>query len=153
MNGGSPYHRVVQCSSRPCPGPRARCARHEEARIITGSISLASERTGLCQPSLSLQIPSREVEFQARPFQRRGPRIPLTAEGQDLDRLARPLVESIDAPPATFDASRHGLETGRLTIAAGESTILYLLSGTIKAYAAAHPGIEIRLRNVPGQDG
>ncbi|QEH36694.1 HTH-type transcriptional regulator CysB [Aquisphaera giovannonii] len=119
----------------------------------SGSISRAAEQAGLSQPSVSLQIQSLEVEFHARLFQRRGPKIELTPEGQALYRLARPLVESLDSLPATFHANRHGLEAGRLTIAAGESTILYILPGAIKDYAAAHPGIELKLLNVSGRDG
>ena len=40
-----------------------------------------------------------------------------------------------------------------LSIAAGESTILYILPETIRQYSLAHPGIELRLQNVTGRDG
>ena len=46
------------------------------------------------------------------------------------------------------------MESGRLTIAAGESTILYILPETIKrVLPQAYPGIELRLQNVTGRDG
>jgi DNA-binding transcriptional LysR family regulator len=119
----------------------------------TGSISRAAEQAMLSQPSVSLQIQALEVEFKAKLFQRRGPKIQLTPEGQALYKLAWPLVEAIDLLPASFHASRNGMEAGRLNIAAGESTILYILPETIKAYAQAYPGIELRLQNVTGRDG
>jgi DNA-binding transcriptional LysR family regulator len=119
----------------------------------TGSISRAAEQAMLSQPSVSLQIQALELEFKAKLFQRRGPKIQLTPEGQALYKLAWPLVEAIDLLPASFHASRNGMESGRLNIAAGESTILYILPETIKAYAEAYPGIELRLQNVTGRDG
>jgi DNA-binding transcriptional LysR family regulator len=119
----------------------------------TGSISRAAEQAMLSQPSVSLQIQALEVEFKARLFQRRGPKILLTPDGQALYKLAWPLVEAVDSLTASFHAARYGIETGRLTIAAGESTILYILPETIKQYVLAHPGIELRLQNVTGRDG
>jgi DNA-binding transcriptional LysR family regulator len=119
----------------------------------TGSISRAAEQAMLSQPSVSLQIQALEVEFKAKLFQRRGPKIALTPEGQSLYKLAWPLVEAVDSLPASFHASQSGVESGRLTIAAGESTILYILPETIKRYAEAHPGIDLRLQNVTGRDG
>jgi DNA-binding transcriptional LysR family regulator len=119
----------------------------------TGSISRAAEQALLSQPSVSLQIQALELEFKAKLFQRRGPKIMLTPEGQALYKLAWPLVDAIDSLTATFHAGRIGLESGRINIAAGESTILYILPETIKQYAQAYPGIELRLQNVTGRDG
>jgi DNA-binding transcriptional LysR family regulator len=102
---------------------------------------------------VSLQIQALEKELKAPLFQRRGPRISLSPDGQILYQLAWPLVEAVDALPASFQASRQGLETGWLNVAAGESTILYILPGFIQQYARAHPGIELKLHNVTGRDG
>jgi len=121
--------------------------------VQTGSISKAAERSSLSQPSVSLQIQALEQELKTTLFQRRGPKIKLTAEGQALYQLAWPLVDAIDSLPASFHSSRQGLETGRLNIAAGESTILYILPTFIKEYALAYPGIELKLHNVTGRDG
>ncbi len=119
----------------------------------TGSISRAAEQALLSQPSVSLQIQALELEFKAKLFQRRGPKIQLTPEGQALYKLAWPLVDAVDSLTATFHASQSGIESGRLNIAAGESTILYILPEIIKQYAQDHPGIELRLQNVTGRDG
>ena len=45
------------------------------------------------------------------------------------------------------------MERGPLDIAAGESTILYILPDFIQAFIEAHPQIDIRLHNVTGKEG
>jgi DNA-binding transcriptional LysR family regulator len=118
-----------------------------------GSISRAAERLFLSQPSVSLQVQALERELKVTLFERRGPKISLTPDGQTLYALALPLVEEIDGLADTFAARRGGIETGRLDIAAGESTTLYLLPRFVREFAAAHPGIELKLHNVTGRDG
>lgn len=117
------------------------------------SISRAAERLFLSQPSVSLQIQALEREFRATLFERRGPRISLTPDGKMLYEMAAPLVEEIDTLHETFAARRGSLETGRLDIAAGESTILYLLPQFVKQFVSVYPGIELKLHNVTGRDG
>lgn len=119
----------------------------------TGSFSKAAELVSLSQPAVSLQIQTLEQAFKAPLFLRRGPKISLTAEGQSLYELAWPLVKELDSLYETFRAGRHGLETGTLGIAAGESTILYLLPEYVREYAARYPGVELCLHNVTGRDG
>ncbi len=117
------------------------------------SISKAAERLFLSQPSVSLQIQALEREFKTTLFERRGPRINLTPDGKTLYELALPLVDQIDALDETFAARRGDIERGKLDIAAGESTTLYLLPRFVKQFAEAHPGIELKLHNVTGRDG
>jgi DNA-binding transcriptional LysR family regulator len=118
-----------------------------------GSISKAAEQASLSQPSVSLQIQALEQELKVSLFQRRGPKINLTPEGQALYNLAWPLVEAIDGLPSAFQSSRLGLEAGWLNIAAGESTILYILPEFIQEFARTYPGIELKLHNVTGREG
>lgn len=117
------------------------------------SISRAAERLFLSQPSVSLQVRALEQEMGVVLFERRGPRIELTHEGRILYELASPLVEGMDTLPATFAERRGSLETGNLDIAAGESTILYILPPFVRRFAEAHPGISISLHNVTGREG
>ncbi len=119
----------------------------------TGNISKAAERLFLSQPSVSLQIQALEREFRCTLFERRGPRITLTPDGKMLYELAAPLVEEIDQLHETFNARRGAVESGRLDIAAGESTILYILPRIVQQFAQVHPGIELKLHNVTGRDG
>jgi DNA-binding transcriptional LysR family regulator len=119
----------------------------------TGSFSRAAELLLLSQPSVSLQIQTLEGKLKTALFHRRGPKISLTPAGQAFYDLSWPLVNAIDALPATFLARQQGLQTGWVDIAAGESTILYVLPGFIQEFAARYPGIEIKLHNVTGREG
>ncbi|MCC5857388.1 MAG: LysR family transcriptional regulator [Ectothiorhodospiraceae bacterium] len=117
-----------------------------------GSISRAAERLGLSQPSVSLQIQALEREMEITVFERRGPRITLTPDGKTLYELALPLVEGIDALPARFAARSQSLDSGRLDIAAGESSTLYLIPDLLKHFMAAYPGSPVKLHNLIGAE-
>lgn len=120
----------------------------------TGSISQAAERIFLSQPTVSLQIQALERELETTLFERRGPKIELTPEGEILFKLAQPLVEGMDKLHETFVAQQGLLESGELNIAAGESTILYILPEPLKQYTGQYPGIRVKLHNVTGgRDG
>ncbi len=118
-----------------------------------GSISRAAEKLFLSQPSVSLQIQALERELDTALLERRGPSISLTPEGRILYDLARPMVQNIDSLPETFAAHCGNLESGELNIAAGESTILYILPEIVKGFADTYPGISLKLHNVTGRDG
>ncbi|MDX1514835.1 MAG: LysR family transcriptional regulator [Gammaproteobacteria bacterium] len=117
------------------------------------SISKAAERLFLSQPSVSLQVRALEQELGVTLFERRGPRIELTPEGDVLYELASPLVDGMDNLPAVFAERCGSLDSGELDIAAGESTILYILPRFLKSFAAKYPGIRLRMHNVTGRDG
>jgi DNA-binding transcriptional LysR family regulator len=117
------------------------------------SVSKAAIRLHLAQPTVSLQVQALELELNAILLERRGPRIAPTPEGELLYELARPLVEGLSGLGGDFEARRNKVERGRLSIAAGESTIQYVLPTTVQRFAALHPGISLALNNVTGLDG
>lgn len=118
-----------------------------------GSISKAAGRMFLSQPSVSLQIQALEREMEVTLFERRGPKIKLTPDGELLFELSMPLVERIDNLPAEFSARRGNVEQGRIDLAAGWSTILYVLPTYVERFRKAHPNIELKLHNVTGAEG
>jgi DNA-binding transcriptional LysR family regulator len=118
-----------------------------------GSISDAADSLFLSQPTVTLQIQALEREMNIVVFERRGPSIKLTPEGEVLYQLAQPLVEGIDKLDETFAAHTGDLQSGELNIAAGESTILYILPGPMQRFAKEYPGIRLKLHNVTGRDG
>ena len=65
------------------------------AVLETRSVSKAAERLHLTQPTISLQVQALERDLRTRLFERRGPRIEPTPEGELLYDLARPLVEGL----------------------------------------------------------
>ncbi len=119
----------------------------------TGNISEAADQLFLSQPSVTLQIKALEREMDITLFERRGPHIALTPEGEILYRLAAPLVEGMDTLKESFAAHYGKLEVGELNIAAGESTILYILPEPIRQFAETYPKIKLKLHNVTGRDG
>jgi DNA-binding transcriptional LysR family regulator len=123
------------------------------ATVQTGAVSRAAERLGISQPSVSLQVQALERELSATLFDRRGPRLVLTPEGQMLYELSSELVDRIDGLGAAFEARRGLVDRGRLDIAAGGSTILYLLPDFVKRFSDRYPKIDLRLHNVTGRDG
>ena len=118
-----------------------------------GSISKAADKLFLSQPSVSLQIQALERELEVMLFERSGPNIGLTPEGEILLNLAQPLVQNIDTLDETFAALCGRLDVGELNIAAGESTILYILPDTIQQYTQEYPRITLKLHNVVGRKG
>ncbi len=119
----------------------------------TKSMSKAAEKMGLSQPSVSLQIKALERELGAQLFTRRGPRIELTHDGQRLMELARPLVDAIDGLDESFAALRDSAERGTVNVAAGGSTIQYLLPPFVEKYTREYPQVDVRLHNVTGKAG
>ncbi len=93
-----------------------------------------AERVYLSQPTVSLQIQALERELNTVLFERRGPKIKLTPEGEILYKLSQPLVEGMDKLQETFSAYCGKLENGELNIAAGESTILYILPEPMRPF-------------------
>ena len=118
-----------------------------------GSVSRAAEALFLSQPAVTLQLQALERDLGTRLFERIGRRLSLTREGAALYELARPLVEGIDGLEGEFRGRLKGLQGGELHVAAGSSTILYLLPPLVQAFKAAHPDIQLVLHNVTGQDG
>ncbi|WP_211665294.1 LysR family transcriptional regulator [Leucothrix arctica] len=127
---------------------RAFCVTRQE-----GSMSKASEVLYASQPTISLQIKTLEQELEVKLFERRGPKLKLTTEGEILYDLVSPLVQGIDHIKESFAAHYGDLTTGELTIAAEESTILYTLPEPVRRFVEEHPGIRLRLANVTGRDG
>jgi len=117
------------------------------------SVSKAAGRLRLTQPTVSLQVQALERDFRARLFERLGPKLELTFEGQLLYELARPLVEGLGELDQEFEARRTNVEKGRLAVAAGESTIQYVLPPCVQKFVTAHSGIALALHNVTGHEG
>ena len=118
-----------------------------------GSVSRAAEALFLSQPAVTLQLQALERDLGQPLFERIGRRFSLTREGQVLYELARPLVEGLDGIDAEFRARLKGLQAGELHVAAGSSTILYLLPPLVQAFRERHPDVQLVLHNVTGKDG
>ncbi len=118
-----------------------------------GSMTKAAESLFASQPTISLQIHALEEEMGTTLFERNGPKLSLTTEGSILYDLCLPHVQGIDRLKETFDAHCGNLTAGELAIAAGESTILYVLPGPVGRFSQRYPGIKLRLANETGRNG
>lgn len=118
-----------------------------------GSMTRAAESLFASQPTISLQIHALEEEMDTTLFERCGPKLTLTTEGSILYDLCLPHVQGIDRLKETFDAHCGNLTSGELNIAAGESTILYILPAPVREFTEQYPAIKLRLSNETGRDG
>ncbi len=118
-----------------------------------GSMTRAAESLFASQPTISLQIHALEEEMETSLFERCGPKLTLTTEGSILYELCLPHVQGIDRLKETFDAHCGNLTSGELNIAAGESTILYILPTPVRQFTDQFPGIKLRLANETGRNG
>ncbi len=121
--------------------------------IKSGSITLAAQKLFLSQPSVTLQIQAMEREMGVTVFERRGPLLKLTPDGEALFALAKPLVDGIDSLQENFAANNGKLDSGELSICAGESTILYILPEAVRRFVIAYPRIQLKINNETGRDG
>lgn len=116
-------------------------------------MSKASEILFASQPTISLQIKKLESELGVKLFERRGPKLKITTEGEILYNIAIPLVQGIDHIKDEFQSRHTDLSAGELTVAAEESTLLYTLPGPIRSFVEQYPGIRLKLSNVTGRNG
>lgn len=118
-----------------------------------GTLSRAAEALFLSQPSVSLQLQALERELGMPLVERTRRRVTLTDAGEALYEMARPLVEGFENLDREFLAKARGKQSGKLTVAAGASTIQYLLPDLVKAYRERYPDVQLQLANVTGKDG
>jgi DNA-binding transcriptional LysR family regulator len=118
-----------------------------------GTVARAAEALFLSPSSVSLQLSALEKELGTRLLERTRPRLALTSEGQMLYDIARPLVEGIESLDQQFRAQRQNLDQGEVNIAAGASTIQYLLPPLVRNYREHFPDVRLQLSNVTGKDG
>ncbi|MEO6926063.1 MAG: LysR family transcriptional regulator [Rhodanobacter sp.] len=121
--------------------------------VKLGTLTRAAEALYLSQPTISLQLQALERELGVILMDRRRRRINLTDAGEALYELARPLIEGWENLDRDFQAKVKGLQAGRLVIAAGTSTIQYLLPELVRRYRELFPAVRLQLANVTGKDG
>jgi DNA-binding transcriptional LysR family regulator len=134
-------------------GNRHKQLRAFVATVKLGTLSRAAESLYLSQPSVTLQLQALERELGVELMQRSRRRINLTDAGEVLYELARPLVEGWENLDRDFQVRISGLQGGKLTIAAGTSTIQYLLPELVRRYRERFPAVQLQLANVTGRDG
>ena len=138
------------------PVPATRRDRLKQLRAFCetarhGSITRAAQRLASSQPAVSVQVRTLEEELGVRLFERRGPRVVLTQVGENLYRIAMPLVQGVLRLPSLFAERYHRAEPSWLSIGAGEVSAAYLLPDLLKRFRARYPGVRIELRTGSGR--
>jgi len=113
--------------------------------VQTGSISKAAERMYLSQPSVSLQIQALERELKVTLFERNGPSLKLTPEGETLYELARPLVDGMDNLYETFVETYALSDAGTIKIAVNPSIMHYIINHPLKSFIREFANVKVEV--------
>ena len=111
-----------------------------------------TERLSASQPAVSQQVRALEEDLAIALFKRSGPRIDLTPAGTRLYQLASPLVEGLDRLPGTFEEQYHGVASGALGIAAGQTSASMWLPECLAEFKQRHPDIRVNIRVADGSE-
>lgn len=115
-----------------------------------GSFTRAAEALGRSQPAVSAQIRKLEDELGGLLFDRGAKALVLTDLGRRLLPGARRILEEFDALERE-GAERDGQPRGRVTMAAGLSSIENLLPSALERFQASYPLVQISLLNRSGE--
>jgi DNA-binding transcriptional LysR family regulator len=109
-----------------------------------GGVSRAAVRLNISQPALSRQIHDLEAELGVSLFERRGGRLVLTGEGEDLLVRGRELLTGADSLRERASALRGG-DAGIIRIGVAPLTLESLVPPFLARYQRRHPRVEVRL--------
>ena len=115
-----------------------------EAAARLGSMSRAAEELGVAQSTLSRSVASLEQSWGVRLFDRHGPMLSLTRDGERLLPDARTLCEA-SAALCRCVLRMSALEDGCVSMAAPSSVVAMRLPGPLGRFSADHPGIEVNI--------
>ena len=110
-----------------------------------GNISRAAMHMGLTHASVSLQIKALEEDLGCQLFERSGPKIKLTPDGQRLLEIAQPMVESIYQIREIFLERKSQLKYSELRLGVNATAQNYLAAGLIKHYLQLQTDAHISL--------
>jgi LysR family transcriptional regulator, transcription activator of glutamate synthase operon len=109
------------------------------------SFTGAAEELAIAQPALSQQIAGLERELGVRLFERTNRRVRLTDAGAAFAARAERILSDLAAASEEMSAFAGGLR-GRVTVGTYQSFAEYSLPKLLGRFHAAHPGVEIALR-------
>ncbi len=115
-----------------------------EAAARLGSMSRAAEELGVAQSTLSRSVASLERSWGVRLFDRHGPMLSLTRDGERLLPDARALCDA-SAALCRHVSRMSALEDGCVSMAAPSSVVAMRLPGPLGRFSADHPGVEVSI--------
>lgn len=117
---------------------------YETARAA--SFSRAAEKLYVSQSAISQCISQLEGDLGVSLFVRSRRGVSLTKEGAILFEKIEPALRSVEQGEALLERMRH-LESGSLTIAAGDSVTTHFLLPYLERFHAAYPAVRIEMAN------
>lgn len=118
--------------------------RYFSAVADAGGVSRAAARLNISQPALSRQIRDLETELGVSLFDRRGGRLRLTGEGEDLLNRGRQLLTGAESFRERAGALRAG-DAGIIRVGVAPLTLESLLPPFLVRHQRRHPRVEVRL--------
>jgi DNA-binding transcriptional LysR family regulator len=109
-----------------------------------GSFTEAANTLFLTQPAVSQQVKSLEDEFGTKLLEKRGKGFRLTPAGEEVRTGAEDVFSRIDRMVEAVDEIK-GLIRGRLSVAAGDTIVMYMFPGWMKKFTGKFPGIDLYL--------
>ncbi|ONH25775.1 LysR family transcriptional regulator [Pseudofrankia asymbiotica] len=116
-----------------------------------GSVTAAARALRYAQPSVSHHLARLEAETGSQLVQRVGRGIRLTEAGLVLAERAEEILGRLDAAEAEL-AAYTGLRAGRVRLVAFPSALGTFVPAAAAAFAADHPGVELRLTEAEPPD-
>ncbi len=113
--------------------------------VQLGSVSKASQKMGLQQCSVSIQIQSLERDLNTELFTRNGPRMEITEKGKILYKTISEHVEAIDTLPQLFEDKLKKDLSSKLEIAANHASMHYLIPSLLKSCKKTFPDLNIKV--------
>lgn len=118
--------------------------RYFVATADAGGITRAAARLNLSQPALSRQVRDLETELGLPLFERRGRRLVLTSQGEDLLARARDLLANASSLQDRARALRSG-DQGIIRVGIAPVTLEGLVPPFLTHHQRRHPNVEVRL--------
>ena len=110
-----------------------------------GSFTKAANSLFLTQPAVSQQVKALEDELGMKLIEKQGQRIRLTYAGEVVRASAEEVFARLDQMVEVVDDIK-GLRKGRLSVAAGDTVVMYLFPKWLKIFRKSFPGIELYLK-------
>lgn len=112
------------------------------------NFTIAAQKTGRTQPTISLQVKALEEELGVKLFERLGPKkVRITPEGKILQELSAPLLQEFGNLHMRFNEARGIYNTSSVTLVTHSSVMIYLLPRIVKQFKARYPDCHLCILN------
>lgn len=122
-----------------------------EALAVNATMTAAAGSLFVSQPALSQRLAKLEGRLGVRLFEREGRRLVPNAAGRRMLVAARQVLAELRSAERDVREIRDGRE-GQVRFTAQCLTALQWLSPVIRDFRAVHPGAEVRVESVPGDE-